>query len=81
MLYSSTVYIFGHCYCCSCVGEVMLCSILDPPDNGTVSYSYLHPGSVATYYCSRGYELVGEEMRTCQANSTWSSSKPTCRRM
>ena len=34
-------------------------------------------GSIATYSCSTGYELVGNLMRTCTA-SGWSGSDPGC---
>ena len=34
--------------------------------------------SVATYTCNTGYNLVGNAMRTCQADGTWSGSDPLC---
>ncbi len=33
---------------------------------------------MATYSCDTGYNLVGNTMRTCQANETWTGSDPTC---
>ncbi len=32
----------------------------------------------ATYTCNPGYTLVGAVTRTCQANTMWSLSAPTC---
>ena len=34
-------------------------------------------GSVATYTCNSGYNLVGSTTLTCQADETWGSA-PTC---
>ncbi|CAH1774655.1 unnamed protein product [Owenia fusiformis] len=35
-------------------------------------------GSVATYTCDIGYNLVGEATRTCQPDQTWSGTTPQC---
>lgn len=34
--------------------------------------------TVARYYCIEGYVLQGTANRTCQMNSTWSGTAPTC---
>lgn len=45
--------------------------------HGSVSVSSEHqhadigPGTVVTYICDTGYELVGQSSKTCQHNSTW----------
>ena len=33
-------------------------------------------GTVATYSCAGGYELVGEENRTCPVDGTWTGAEP-----
>ena len=36
-------------------------------------------GTVATYSCADGYELVGEEnRRTCLVDVTWAGAEPQC---
>ena len=57
------------------------CPMLDDPANGTVTWTSLTTGSVATYECDPGFELVGEMNRICQTNSQWSGAPPICRRM
>ena len=34
--------------------------------------------AVAAYTCDQGYDLVGDEMRTCQANEQWTGAEPNC---
>ncbi len=67
------------------------CEILPSPTNGGVSVQ-IGPnsltnglGSVATYYCDRGYALVGEVNRTCEdtnggtvTTGTWTKKPPIC---
>ena len=36
------------------------------------------PGSLATYTCNSGYELVGNGIRTCLASGVWSGTEPFC---
>ena len=62
---------------------VIDCGALPNPANGMVTIT---PGlvtltsveAVATYACSEGYNLVGDTMRTCQANGQWTGTVPTC---
>ena len=37
--------------------------------------------SDAVYACNTGYDLVGMETLTCQANGRWSGMKPFCQGM
>ena len=58
---------------------VVECDTLTDPVSGQVS----HPtgttfGQTATYRCDTGYNLVGNNTRTCQADGMWSGSAPTC---
>ena len=34
--------------------------------------------SVATYFCDSGYDLIGNDTRTCLETGNWSNEKPTC---
>ena len=61
------------------------CVDLDDPMNGQVMITPDAMATfdtdlcaVATYTCSEGYSLVGDAMRTCQANGQWNGTEPTC---
>ena len=61
---------------------VGLCQEIHFTANGVISVSDVRViGENATYTCDSGYELdptSGSEVRTCQADGTWSGSAPTC---
>ena len=54
------------------------CEELDDPGNGTVMVTELTDGSTANYTCNDGYQLTGDETRTCMDNGMWSGHAPTC---
>ena len=55
------------------------CPMLDAPHNGEVSQPSRTVDSVATYSCNIGFTIVeGDEMRTCNANSTWDREALLC---
>ena len=62
------------------------CNALDVIAGGAVRYNSAEPsasggftgGTVATYSCADGYELVGEENRTCLVGGTWTAAEPQC---
>ena len=56
------------------------CQKLDAPDYGSVSASDSTYGSKATYVCDHGYEMYGQDYRTCEYNGKWSGRAPTCKR-
>ena len=55
-------------------------------ENGYVVYNYssdvtnmLTAGTIATYSCSPGYQLVGgSSLRVCGPNGTWNELQPSC---
>ena len=60
---------------------VEVCDTLTSPENGQVTLTSRTVGSVATYSCGVGYNLVGSVSRMCQMGSgrlEWSDSEPTC---
>ena len=57
------------------------CLQLPPIDNGAVELSGRTVGSSATYSCSEGFVLVGDETRVCQNTGLWSLTEPICRGM
>ena len=63
------------------LSTVVDCNALSAPANGQVSTNGTTFGETATYSCNTGYNLVGDNTRTCQATGNWSGSEPTCERM
>ncbi|MCJ8739210.1 hypothetical protein PDJAM_G00044570 [Pangasius djambal] len=56
------------------------CPTLPPIEFGWSSSSHvsLVRGSVITYQCQPGYDIVGSDIITCQWDLSWSNSPPTC---
>ena len=54
------------------------CEGLEDPAYGTVSYAGTTFEYEATYSCSSGYVLVGDQTRTCKSDHYWSGSQPSC---
>ena len=57
-----------------------LCDELPDLGNGTFMVTGETEGSNAVYACNDGYELIGEQVRTCLSNGAWSPPEPTCLR-
>ncbi|CAH1267495.1 CSMD3 [Branchiostoma lanceolatum] len=55
------------------------CPQLTPVQHGGTSGGSYY-GDVVTYHCDPGYEISGDEKRTCQSDQTWSGTQPTCNR-
>ena len=61
------------------------CGNLTAPEDGQIAFT---PGvvmtietglnAVANYTCNEGYNLLGDEMRTCQVDGQWAGAEPTC---
>ena len=58
----------------------MKCDDLTPPANGDVNQPGNSVGTVATYTCNDDFELIGDDMRTCQEDGKWSGADPVCKR-
>lgn len=52
---------------------VELCGYPGSPGHASVAFSSetIEAGTVATYTCDNGYELLGPPRRTCTENGTW----------
>ena len=59
--------------------SIVNCGTLLEPEFGTITFSSgTIEGSVATYSCQAGYNIVGVSERTCQSDGTWSDQEPVC---
>ena len=64
---------------------IVICSSLSNPNNGIINCS-LGDDRVPSYEdtcsftCNTGYELTGNDTRTCQSNGSWNGSDAVCRR-
>ena len=61
-----------------------VCQDLPELENGMIFYSTDESpravGTVATHRCNEGFILIGVENRTCQDDTEFSDSPPTCER-
>ena len=56
----------------------MNCPSLSSPVNGKVAVSGFYLGDNATYTCTEGYKVVGNQTRECLITEEWSGEEPTC---
>ena len=57
------------------------CGIPERPAYGWVKFlNGIGVGARAWYFCRAGFQLVGSESRTCQADGQWKPSVPVCKR-
>lgn len=54
------------------------CPNLVAPPNGIVDSGEMNYGSDVMYQCNKGYQLIGDTLRTCQTDGTWSGQDPRC---
>ena len=55
------------------------CPPLDPPDNGSITQcSGTSVGDICLLECDPGFELSGDDVRTCQSDQTWSGTDTVC---
>ena len=59
---------------------ISLCPSFPVPQNGEVALRNAYfPGSIATFRCDPGYNLIGSAVLTCEtATSQWNGTVPTC---
>ncbi len=63
-----------------CEAQVLRCNPLPNIGNGRVFATGDVVGSAAVYACDLGFQLVGENRRTCQSDGEWSLTEPFCRK-
>ncbi|XP_035668449.1 CUB and sushi domain-containing protein 3-like isoform X2 [Branchiostoma floridae] len=61
------------------VCQPVKCGNPGAPQNGNFTAPEFTFPNNATYYCELGYELLGDDLRTCRSNGTWTNDIPTCR--
>ena len=62
----------------STVTETVATDVNGTDMNGIdVNGTYMN-GTVATYQCHPAFTLIGNEMRACLEDATWSGSEPEC---
>ena len=54
------------------------CEYLPHPEYGKVKHRGLKVGDKAAYSCDYGYKLVGERVRKCLYDGSWSGEEPKC---
>ena len=57
---------------------VVDCGSLAAPENGMLSIDNTTFASSVIYSCIEGYNIAGDEMRTCLENGSWSGQDPSC---
>ena len=63
---------------CNSITDVT-CPILSVIANGNVFQNGVTVGSIATYSCDDGYDLINENERMCQPSGVWSGIEPFCK--
>ena len=72
-----------HSHCIMCLISGIMCAALSAPSNGAVSTGKQEApyGTVATFTCSPGFTLNGNDKRSCTGSGprgTWTGSQPSC---
>ena len=58
---------------------IVKCDDLIAPANGDVNQPGNSVGTVASYTCNDGFQLIGDKTRTCQKDGEWSGADPVCK--
>ena len=54
------------------------CGAPPEPEYGFVQYTGTKLGSVASYSCTCGYQLVGDTVKVCSGSGLWSGNSTQC---
>ncbi|XP_045205733.2 CUB and sushi domain-containing protein 3-like [Mercenaria mercenaria] len=54
------------------------CGFLDSPENGIATATAATYGTIETFTCNEGFELIGDDILVCTANGTWNGTVPIC---
>ena len=63
------------CVICNCLAY---CPDIQAPDSGAVEIRTDGITTIANFYCSTGYTLIGNDVLTCGIDGTWSDTEPIC---
>ena len=64
---------------CSNLPEINNGSVTYTPPNDLANFLYKYTGTIATYSCSPGYQLVEKvPLRACNPNGTWNGTAIFC---
>ncbi|XP_052810466.1 uncharacterized protein LOC128238516 isoform X1 [Mya arenaria] len=59
--------------------QIKECQTLLNPKNGVVNLtSGTTYGQNVSYTCNKGYKLIGDKVRQCQASGSWGGAEPSC---
>ncbi|WAQ97856.1 CSMD3-like protein [Mya arenaria] len=58
--------------------QCVICDVLTNPASGTLTSTSDGSVTTATYACSSGYTLEGDDTRTCQLDGSWTGVMPSC---
>ncbi|KAL5016376.1 hypothetical protein ScPMuIL_005965 [Solemya velum] len=62
-----------------CISEDLSnCPVLPTPTNGAKRGTGRKVGSITTFYCNIGYQLIGSNERRCIIDYTWTGTQPEC---
>ncbi|XP_070554193.1 sushi domain-containing protein 2-like isoform X2 [Ptychodera flava] len=60
------------------VCQAVNCGVPDPLSHGTPTIVCTTYNCTVDYTCEEGYDLQGDNNRTCQSNATWDGESPCC---
>jgi len=59
------------------------CDNLSTPVNGSIKCNYseegvIYKGDFCRFYCNKGYDLIGSDIRFCMSTGNWNGTKTMC---
>ncbi|XP_070554203.1 protein mesh-like [Ptychodera flava] len=58
--------------------DIVVCGNLETPRDGSMDLIDTVYKSAAYFVCDEGFDIVGSEVRRCQADGTWDGEQPSC---